>query len=231
MIDLSVLVLMRDPRETRDRLLPELHAQLRGRKGGAEILCLTTGPARPDPAVLAQLAREDREIRVVVLEPPQGVSSAIDAGLAAAHGQTIALIEGTGHYPAQEIGRLVARLSRADAVFGCRRMPWPLRSFRALLGNLRSLLGGVDVRDPGCLLWAATREALEGLRLEGGSSRGLPKLVAANGFRVSELHIEHRDNVRSLVRETGWLGYWLSRKNACYTVTELQPGSEMRAAA
>ena len=231
MLDLTVLVVLRDVREALDELLPELCRQLSELALKAEIICLDTA-LRPAPRLaVEELLQLDSRIRLLSIEPAWGPSVALSAGIEAASGQIIAAIEGTGRYPASELTRLLPRLARADAVFGCRRRGWPLRFGRSALALVRKIFYGVDIRDPACLLWVARREAVAEIRLAPGQRRRLAGLIARQGFRVGEFHVEHNRQASSLPRDHRPRSSWFKRRVPAHKVFEVQRPSEPRAAA
>jgi hypothetical protein len=218
MLDLSVIVVLRDLRAALDRLLPELCRKASQIAPHSEILCVdSTGRA---PGYLREeLLRLDPRMRLLAVDPPQGPSVALGAGLAAARAETIAAIEGTGRYTVDDLTRLLPRLARADAVFGCRRRGPVSRLVRSLVAAPRRLLLGIDVRDPGCLLWVARREAVEGFELFPGAYRLLPAWIAARGFRVAELHVNEDRRAKSLGEHRSLAALW-SRRAPAFQVHE-----------
>jgi hypothetical protein len=125
------------------------------------------------------------------------IEHAIIAGLRAARGETVVIIEPGERYPVTQLPALLRALSRADFVCGRRRRRgWPKLLERA--SRLpRWLFLGLDVRDPDCLLWTARREVFSGLPLAPRFVRYLPSLVARQGFRVDSVYVEERNMPKS----------------------------------
>jgi hypothetical protein len=122
------------------------------------------------------------------------IDHAVIAGLRAARGEIVVVIEPGDRYPLTQLSALVRALSRADFVCGRRRRQgWPKLTER--LGRLpRWLLLGLDSRDPDCLFWAARREVFNGLQLLPRFVRFLPSLVARQGYRVDSIYVEERSS-------------------------------------
>jgi hypothetical protein len=141
------------------------------------------------------LGRIDHEILCKFAGCPT-IEHAIVAGVRAARGQAVAVIEPGERYPVGQLAGLLRGLSRADFVCGRRRRHgWPKLAER--MARLpRWLLLGLDARDPGCLFWAARREVFNGLQLVPRFVRHLPALVARQGFRVDSMYVEERTSQR-----------------------------------
>jgi hypothetical protein len=124
------------------------------------------------------------------------IEHAIVAGVRAARGQAVAVIEPGERYPVAQLAGMLRGLSRADFVCGRRRRQgWPKLAER--MARLpRWLLLGLDARDPGCLFWAARREVFNDLQLVPRFVRHLPALVARQGFRVDSTYVEERAMAR-----------------------------------
>jgi hypothetical protein len=137
------------------------------------------------------LGRIDHEILCKFSGCPT-IEHAIVAGVRAARGQAVAVIEPGERYPVAQLAGLLRGLSRADFVCGRRRRHgWPKLAER--IARLpRWLLLGLDARDPGCLFWAARREVFNDMQLVPRFVRHLPALVARQGFRVDSAYVEER---------------------------------------
>ena len=154
----------------------------------AEVLCIdtrATGSERP----CARLAAESL-VRWLRFDRPVGLGAAWAEAIAAARGELVVAWEASRRYAADDLPRLVARLSRADLIVGRRRRPWLARQARRAALVPRQLLVGADVLDPHSPIWAARREAIVGLPLELGLEGWIAPLVARRGYRVCELNID-----------------------------------------
>ncbi len=138
---------------------------------------------------LEELLADEPHAQLLQLSPACGLSAALSAGLTAAQGDVIVVLPAGDACGPDLLRILLEELVRADLVVGR-----PVRQgFRKVLHRLaripRWLLLGLEVRDPECLIWAARREAIAHLQLPRGMYRYLATLVAARGFRVSEVTI------------------------------------------
>ncbi|MBX9788269.1 MAG: glycosyltransferase [Pirellulales bacterium] len=155
----------------------------------AEVICIdthaTAGSEPPNLGVAEPLVRSLRFDRAV------GRGAAWAEGISAARGELVVAWEASRRYAAEDLPRLIARLSRADLIVGRRRRPWLARQVRRAALVPRQLLVGADVLDPHSPIWAARREAVVGLPLELGLEGWIAALVARRGYRVCELNIDY----------------------------------------
>ena len=151
----------------------------------------------------AALAREAGA--TVIAEPRRGYGSAYLAGLAAARGDAIVMVDADGTYPLDRIGDFVARLrGGADLVLGSRfkgsiepgAMPWPNRYLgNPLLTGMLNLLFRSAVSDAHCGLRALRREVLPELRLSATGMEFASEMVIKAGkrrMRIDEVPIGYR---------------------------------------
>jgi hypothetical protein len=118
------------------------------------------------------------------------LGEALTTGIARARGEMVIVLEAGLHYEAEEIPRLLERLTRADLVCGKRPRRGLAKLWQRVARVPRWLMLGLEVRDPACLYWAGRREAIARLDLSGGLYRYVATLVAARGFRVDELPVD-----------------------------------------
>ena len=210
MLQHTVLIPQRNAHSRVAALLPRLESVLDQMSQTYEVIVIDDGSPSPIQQPLRQLQAEHPCLRVLRLDRHAGSGAALTAGIAAARGQVVVALDPNGRYSLDDVPRLIQRLARADAVFGCRRAGPVARSLRALVQLPRRMSQKLLVRDPRCLFWAARHEALEGLELSGRRYRQLPELVARSGYRVGELHVDQLPRGDSSAVErphwhmTGW---------------------------
>jgi glycosyltransferase involved in cell wall biosynthesis len=189
MIHYSVVIPQRDRGDEFRRQLPQLVAMLDRLTRPYEILCVDDGSAQLTLQLLEQLLPGQPAMRLLVLDAPAGVSTALSVGIAAARGNIVVALELGKRHAIEQIPHLISRLSRLDLVYIRRRLNgW--RKFWHRVGRIpRAMLLGLEVRHPERLFWAARREAVAGIHLSPGMRRYLPWLVARRGFRVGDMYI------------------------------------------
>ena len=135
-------------------------------------------------------------IRLIRFEKNSGQSAAIYAGLTAARGGTVVIIDGDLQNDPADIPRLLAEITRgADLVCGYRlkRQDTLVRRLTSRIANaVRSRYTKDGVRDTGCTLKAMKRECVSALLPFKGMHRFIPALVKGAGYRLVEIPVNHR---------------------------------------
>jgi glycosyltransferase involved in cell wall biosynthesis len=135
-------------------------------------------------------------VRVIRFEKNAGQSAAIYAGLEAAQGATVVLIDGDLQNDPADIPRLLAEIAHgADLVCGYRehRRDTLVKRLTSWIANaVRSRFTKDGVRDTGCTLKAMRRECLSALVPFKGMHRFIPALVKGAGYRLVEIPVNHR---------------------------------------
>ena len=144
------------------------------------------------------LARIERRpgVRVIEFAKNTGQSAAMYAGIQAATGEVIVLLDGDRQNDPADIARLLAGIEAgADLVCGYRanRKDTPFKRVQSRIANfVRSRFTGDGVRDTGCTLKAMRRECREALVPFYGMHRFIPALVKGMGYKIAEVPTNHR---------------------------------------
>jgi glycosyltransferase involved in cell wall biosynthesis len=135
-------------------------------------------------------------VRLMRFEKNTGQSAALYAGVRAARGETIVMIDGDLQNDPADILRLLAEISRgADLVCGYRakRKDTITKRLTSRIANfVRSRFTKDYVRDTGCTLKAMRRECANELVPFKGMHRFIPALVRGAGYRLVEIPVNHR---------------------------------------
>ena len=149
----------------------------------------------------ATLARIERAPQVRVLEFVQntGQSAAMYAGLQAARGTVVVLMDGDLQNDPLDIPRLLAEIEGgADLACGYRahrKDTFSKRLTSRVANAIRSRFTKDGVRDTGCTLKAMRQECREALVPFYGMHRFIPALVKGLGYRITEIPVNHRPRV------------------------------------
>ncbi len=144
------------------------------------------------------LARIKRgpEVRVIEFAKNTGQSAAMYAGIQAARGEIIVLLDGDRQNDPHDIPKLVAAIEAgADLACGYRanRKDTNFKRVQSRIANfVRSRFTGDGVRDTGCTLKAMRRECREALVPFYGMHRFIPALVKGMGYKLLEVPTNHR---------------------------------------
>jgi glycosyltransferase involved in cell wall biosynthesis len=135
-------------------------------------------------------------VRILEFVNNTGQSAAIYAGLAAASGKILVLIDGDLQNDPSDIPRLLAEIDQgADLVCGYRlnrRDTWFKRVQSKIANRVRSRFTKDGVRDTGCTLKAMRSECREALIPFHGMHRFIPALIKGLGYKVTEIPVNHR---------------------------------------
>jgi dolichol-phosphate mannosyltransferase len=135
-------------------------------------------------------------IRLIRFEKNSGQSAAIHAGLTAARGATVVIIDGDLQNDPADIPKLLAEITRgADLVCGYRvkRQDTLVKRATSRIANaVRSRYTRDGVRDTGCTLKAMRRQCVSALIPFKGMHRFIPALVKAAGYQLVEVPVNHR---------------------------------------
>lgn len=136
--------------------------------------------------------------RVHVLRFPRnaGQSAAMYAGLHAANGATVVLLDGDLQNDPADIPKLLREIEQgADLVCGYRavRKDTTVKRLTSRVANfVRSRFTKDGVRDTGCTLKAMRRECVEALVPFKGMHRFIPALIKGAGYSLVEVPVNHR---------------------------------------
>ena len=156
-----------------------------------EIVAVDDGSADGSGPLLAELAAAEPRLSCVTLTRRFGKEAALAAGLTAARGEAVILMDADGQHPPELIPEMVRLWDEGcDVVEGVRRERGPdgiphrllARAFYGLLGRAvgRDLQGATDYK-------LLDRQAVEALLECGERNRFLRGLVAWIGFRTAEV--------------------------------------------
>ena len=143
-----------------------------------------------------QMIRRGSRVRVLEFVKNTGQSAAIYAGLRAAQGEILVLIDSDLQNDPNDIPLLLAEMEKgADLVCGFRtkRKDTWFKRFQSTIANaVRSRFTKDGVRDTGCTLKAMRRECREALVPFYGMHRFIPALIKGAGYRIVEIPVHHR---------------------------------------
>ena len=135
-------------------------------------------------------------MRILRFERNTGQSAALYAGIRAARGETIVMIDGDLQNDPADIPRLLEQIAQgADLACGYRakRKDTITKRMTSRIANfVRSRFTKDYVRDTGCTLKAMRRECADALVPFKGMHRFIPALIRGAGHRLVEIPVNHR---------------------------------------
>lgn len=179
------------------RLLYErLTETLAGTGQAYELLFIDDGSRDASPAILEELFRKDpAHVRVLQFRRNFGKTAALSAGFAHARGEVIITMDADLQDDPAEIPAMLARLDEGFDLVAAWRVnrqdplgkTLPSRLFNAVVANVT----GVGLHDFNCGFKTYRRSVTDSIRLYGELHRFIPVLAHQQGFRLTELAVQH----------------------------------------
>jgi dolichol-phosphate mannosyltransferase len=174
--------------------MPILQSELRAALSGLDYEIIFVDDGSTDRS--AEKIETAPNVRLMRFQKNTGQSAALYAGVRAARGETIVMIDGDLQNDPADIPRLLAEISRgADLVCGYRakRKDTITKRLTSRIANfVRSRFTKDYVRDTGCTLKAMRRECADALVPFKGMHRFIPALIRGAGYQLVEIPVNHR---------------------------------------
>jgi dolichol-phosphate mannosyltransferase len=174
--------------------VPLLQAELMAALAGLEFELIFVDDGSVDRT--AERIAASPQVRVIRFAKNAGQSAAIYAGLQAARGAVVVLIDGDLQNDPADIRQLLAAIEGgADLACGYRvqRKDTMVKRLTSRIANaVRSRFTKDGVRDTGCTLKAMRRECIAALIPFKGMHRFIPALVKGAGYTLVEIPVNHR---------------------------------------
>ncbi|MCE9518779.1 MAG: glycosyltransferase family 2 protein [Verrucomicrobia bacterium] len=149
-----------------------------------------------------QKVATDERVRLLCFKKNAGQSAAMFAGMKAARGDVIVLIDGDLQNDPADIPALVTKLNEGyDLVCGYRknRKDTVYKRLQSRIANaVRSRFIGDGVRDTGCSLKAMKRECRDALVPFVGLHRFIPAFIRRAGYKLTEVPVNHRPRLHGV---------------------------------
>jgi glycosyltransferase involved in cell wall biosynthesis len=193
---LSVVIPIHNEEESIPPLYERLTTVLTQLAGGYEIIAVDDGSRDRSFALLRELARDDRRMRLVRFRRNFGQTAAFTAGFERARGEVVVTIDADLQNDPADIPRLLDKLGEGyDVVSGWRKNrqdAFLSRTLPSRIANgLISRVTGTRLHDYGCSLKAYRREVVQDLQLYGELHRFIPAIASWQGVTVAELPVNH----------------------------------------
>jgi len=211
MIDLSVVIPIRNEAESLDALYRELTEALEHWGRPYEVLVIDDGSTDQSFAILTRLQAADHRWRIIRFRRNFGQTAAFSAGFAHARGRLIVTSDGDLQNDPRDIPRMIETLERGDRDIVCgwrkdRKDAFLSRLVPSMIANrLISWATGVRLHDYGCSLKVFRAEVVKPLKLYGEMHRFIPAIASEQGVTIAEVEVNHR------ARRFGRSKYGISR--------------------
>ncbi len=204
---ISFVIPAHNEQETLRTLVEAIAAHVRPHE--AQIILVDDGSTDDTGVVIAQLADEYAAVETVSFPQNLGKTAALATGIGRAKGEIVFTLDADMQDDPKEIPQFLAKLDQGwDLVCGwkaIRHDPWhktfPSRVYNACI----KLLFHIKLNDVNCGYKAMRKQVADSLALYGDRHRLIPILALQNGFRVTEIAVDHR------AREHGRSNYGMER--------------------
>ena len=193
-MELSIVIPLYNERENLVLLEKELSEHLPKLGRSYEIVLVDDGSTDGSAQVAQTLKKLNPHIRLIRLNGNHGQTAAFDAGFKSARGKIVITMDADLQNSPEDIPLLLEKIDAYDAVCGWRHKrndPWIKRISSKIANAVRNKLSDENIADTGCSLKAFRREALLKLRLHKGMHRFFPTLLKMQGFKVTEVKVNH----------------------------------------
>lgn len=167
-------------------------------------------------------------LRIIRLLKNQGQSGAFEAGIRAARGRYIVLIDADLQNDPADIGKLIAALEATPAP-ACaagrraKRQDNFVRKLSSRIANgVRIWLTGDPIRDTGCSLKAFDARYAKRIKFFKGMHRFLTTLVRMQGGTVVEIDVNHRPRAKGTPKYGQGLGRTFTALRDAFSVRWMQ---------
>ncbi|MBC7821433.1 MAG: glycosyltransferase family 2 protein [Planctomycetaceae bacterium] len=194
---LSIIVPVLNERESLPQLLAEIVRV--GERHGIEheVIFVDDGSRDGGWETIRELASQNTRVSGIRFRRNFGKAAALTAGMRAASGDLVLMMDADLQDDPAEIPNFIAKLNEGfDVVNGWKQRrldPWhkvyPSRVFNWMIGRLT----GLKLHDHNCGLKLFRVEVAREITLYGELHRFIPVLAHARGFRVTEISVHHRE--------------------------------------
>jgi glycosyltransferase involved in cell wall biosynthesis len=195
-VELSIVIPLFNEEENIPLLYERLIQSLEELGKSFEIILVDDASTDHTYEKIAEIAANDKRVKVLSFKRNFGQTAAIAAGIDFASGEILIPMDGDLQNDPEDIPLLLEKLAEGyDVTSGWRKHRKDRALTRVLPSKIAnkiiSVISGVHLHDYGCTLKAYRREAIKGVRLYGEMHRFIPIYAAWQGARVAEVVVHH----------------------------------------
>lgn len=161
-----------------------------------EIIFIDDGSTDNTYYLLEDLAKKDKNLRILKFRKNFGQSAAWDAGFSHSKGNIIITMDADLQNDPEDIQKLLNELKskNLDVVSGWRhnrKDSFTKKLFSKISRIARNFIIDDKVHDSGCSLKAYKRESLNDIELKGEMHRYITEILALKGYKIGEIKVNH----------------------------------------
>jgi len=197
-VDISIVIPVYNEEENIKELHTRLSNVLPAITEKYEILLVDDGSTDNTFAILKDLNREDKRVKVIKFRKNFGQSAAISAGFGFSRGDVIITMDADLQNDPDDIPKLLDELEVGDYDVICGwRFDRADSMFKKLFSKIANLLRrrftDEGIHDSGCTLRAYKKECIADLELYGEMHRYIPALLLWKGYKIGEVKVRHHE--------------------------------------
>jgi len=199
----SIVIPLKNEEGNIAALINEIEPVMRNLDQPWELICINDGSTDNTQVILDELIKSHPFLRVIKFNGNYGQSCAFDAGFKKARGEWIITLDGDRQNDPADIPKLLNAADNFDLICGHRvnrRDPWHKKITSKLANFIRSRFCRDSVQDTGCSLKVYRTKCLAQIKMYKGMHRFLPALFKIEGFRVSEVPVNHRERIQGVTK-------------------------------
>ena len=193
---LSIIIPVLNEQDSLRQLFDEVCASASSAVESWEIIFIDDGSTDRSWSVIESLSKKDARASGIRLRRNFGKAAALTAGMRAAQGELILMMDADLQDDPAEIPAFLTRIGAGfDVVNGWKQRrldPWhkvyPSRVFNWMVSGL----SGLVLHDHNCGLKMFRKDVAEEIQIYGELHRFIPVLAHARGFKVAEVTVNHR---------------------------------------
>jgi glycosyltransferase involved in cell wall biosynthesis len=227
-IQVSLVAPVYNEKECIEDFLREADAELKKLGRSYEIVCADDCSTDGTREILIALKKSFEALRVVRITPNQGQSGAFEAGIRAARGQYIVLIDADMQNDPADIGKLIAALEgpgkpACAAGRRAKRQDNFVRRISSKIANgVRIWLTKDPIRDTGCSLKCFDARYAKRMKMFKGMHRFFTTLVRMQGGAIVEVDVNHRPRAKGTPKYGQGLGRTFTALRDAFAVRWMQ---------
>jgi glycosyltransferase involved in cell wall biosynthesis len=160
------------------------------------VLFVDDGSTDDSFRVIQDIHARNQRFKAIRFRTNHGKSAALAIGFSECKGDIVITMDADLQDDPNEIPSLVAKLEEGyDLVSGWKRKrhdPWHKTVPSKLFNAVTSRMSGIRLHDFNCGLKGYRREVIENVQVYGEMHRYIPALAHWEGFRVTEIPVQHR---------------------------------------
>lgn len=206
---ISIIVPVLNEAPSLQQLYQEITTTCDGENIPVEIVFIDDGSTDESWQVISDLSAQDERVSGIKFRRNFGKAAALTAGMRAARGQWIMMMDADLQDDPAEIPKFLAKTEEGfDVVNGWKQRrldPWHKVYPSKVFNWMVSRMTGLKLHDHNCGLKLFRADVAKEIRIYGELHRFIAVLAHARGFRVAELPVHHRE------RQHGYSKYGIRR--------------------